>query len=111
MIDLMERMKNIKKWGPGSDIKKGLIEVCILDKQTNKELQYSFVSRDNDGLTYDYIRNGIISTILQVPPIEKDKIAYLKRVDLFKFIPNVAYVKSKNRKHFDMVIDVNNLLD
>lgn len=110
MTDLMERMKNIKRWGPGSDIKKVIIQVCICDNKNNHELQYSFLSNDKKGLTYDYIRNGIITTILQVPTIEPDKIAYLKRTDLLNKIPNAHYIKSKNCKHFDIVIDVDNLL-
>lgn len=111
MIDLMEKLKNRKRWEPGSDIKKMLVDVLIYDKNQKQELQYAFLSKDKQGLTYDYIKTGIITAILQVPAIESNKIDYLKKVDLLSKIPNVYYVKSKNRKHFDMVIDVNNLLD
>ena len=111
MIDLMEKLKNRKRWEPGSDIKKMLVDVLIYDKNRNEELQCYFLSKDKQGLTYDYIRNGIITAILQIPVLESNKISYLKKVDLLNKIQNVFYKKSKNRKHFDMAVDVNNLLE
>ena len=112
MIDLMENLKKIKRWESGSEVKKSLVEVRIFDDKRNKELQYSFFSKnDKEGMTYDYIKNALTIAILQVPAIEEDKIEFMKRNDTLGRVPNIRYIKSKNRHHFDMEIDVNNLLD
>lgn len=51
MPNPLEKFKTVRKFGPGSDIKKTIVSVCIYDK--DKQLQYYFVSRDRQGLSYD----------------------------------------------------------
>jgi hypothetical protein len=105
------KRKKFKVWGPKTELKKTIAEICIEDKILGKELQYTVISKDNDGFTYDYLKNAIITTVLEVPAIEKDKIAFIDKHKTLNNIPNIAYAKSKNRRHFDIVFDVNNILE
>ena len=107
MPNPLEKFKTVRKFGPGSDIKKTIVSVCIYDK--DKQLQYDFVSRDRQGLSYDSYRDFIISTIIKIPQsYVNDKIGFMKKYDLFAGDPDIAYAKTKNRRYFDMIIDVSN---
>lgn len=103
--------KKPKVWGPESNVKKNIADILIQDKVRNIELQYTVVTVNRDGETYDFFKNAIVTTILQVPAIETDKIGYIDRTKLFTKLPGLKYAKSKNRHHFDMVFDINNLLE
>ena len=103
--------KKPRVWGPGSSVKKNIAEILIQDKVNNTELQYTVVTVNKEGETYDFFKNSIITTILMVPAIETDKIGYIDRTNFFTKLPGLKYAKSKNRRYFDMVFDVNNLLE
>lgn len=110
MITDMPIYREHKKWGPGVDLKKTIANICIEDKTLGKTLQYTVVSKDNIGFTYDFLKNAVITTVLEVPAIEKDKVAFIDRNKTLNKIPGLIYAKSKNRRHFDIVFDVNNIL-
>lgn len=103
--------KKPRVWGHGSSVKKNIAEILIQDKVNNTELQYTVVTVNKEGETYDFFKNSIITTILMVPAIETDKIGYIDRTKFFTKLPGLKYAKSKNRRYFDMVFDVNNLLE
>ena len=103
--------KKFKIFGPGSEIKKNMVNICLQDNERNKELQYSVISHDRQGLTYDFVKNAVITMVLRVPEIEKDKLAFIDQYKMLREMPNLNYVKSKNRRYFDMVFDVNNILE
>ena len=61
--------KKPRVWGPGSNVKKNIADILIQDKVNNTELQYTVVTVNKEGETYDFFKNSIITTILQVPAI------------------------------------------